>query len=244
MIATRLLLVLAAAAPRAAQNPVACDELLPSRGVFDDLRTPSTYDLALRRALLGADVYRKCQMLVVPSFAAEWCVFIRREEGTRPELICRRMKESLYSGLMDAVSSDRDPSVGDRGAAAEARALELVKIELETSLVFVRPDTADLLEEVWWRMLGRVRYPEKSRSGKDGTTYHFAQWIVGAVRSGEAWSPDEGTRVDALVTLGEHMRDLAIAEPDARTALEDSLVRDACSLLDRIEKASADHTPR
>jgi hypothetical protein len=95
----------------------------------------------------------------------------------------------------------------------------------------------ETLEQVWSRMLGRVRYPEVMRRGKDGENYYVSHWDWQAgPRCGETWSPNEGTRVAALIELGENLAEIAQAPPPSRAPLETALLARARALLDRLDR--------
>lgn len=206
--------------------------------------SPDPYDVAVRQALLE-EVWRpKCQVLVKPSFKSEWCVFLRRDDGALPELVCKAMKRQLYGEIMDVLSANGTATEYSSGSDDEARALAQVHIEVETWVVCIDSEVADVLEQVWWRMLGRVQYPENPTLGFDGTHYDFAHSIRGAFRCGEIWSPGEGTRSAALVGIGMRMRELATAPPKSRPEIERVLVQQAKALLKRIDEAAESGMPR
>ena len=82
-------------------------------------------------------------------------------------------------------------------------------------------------------MLERVRYPDAPRDGEDGVSYHVSHWSTDlGFRSGQTWSPPEGSRPDALVNLSERMR--AFAEAPSAQA-EARLRSAATALLTRIK---------
>jgi hypothetical protein len=112
-----------------------------------------------------------------------------------------------------------------------------VKLEVDRSKASISDRSADLLEDVWWQMLGRTRYPVEPEQGLDGTSYRVAHWRTGVgFRSGETWSPEDGTRTKALVSLAEHMAAFAQAPtPEGDAALGS----EAQSLLERLAKTSS-----
>jgi hypothetical protein len=117
------------------------------------------------------------------------------------------------------------------GRTAQTAALEHLKIEVETSQAVISVETADLLEEVWGRMLERVRYPRTPWEGEDGIRYHASHWSQGSVRSGQTWSPPDGSRPSALVKLSGQMAAFAQSPSDEA---EGQLQAAATALLARL----------
>jgi hypothetical protein len=208
------------------------EELEPGDDLFSWVDPPEPYKLAVRAALLGKPAYRKCQVVAIPSFEKEWAVYMTREEGSEPLLVSTRMRTHLWTDMMEIISDKGRKSSYSIGSEAQAAALKRLSIEVDTASARLRPATADLLEEVWWRMLSRVRYPAEPRFVIDGVTYHISHWArAKGFRSGQTCSPRDGSPAAALVRLAEEMRALAEAPADAA---EEQLESDARALLTRL----------
>jgi len=181
-------------------------DLEPADSLFSWLDEPEPYDLALRAALLPSHEYRKCQLVVVPSFEAERAIYLMREQGSARQLVSRRMSEHLWAAMTNTIQKSGTEPGYSLGAEAQRAALERLKIEVDTSQAVVTVETADTLEAVWSRMLERVRYPGMPREGVDGVRYEVSHWSQGlGFRSGRTWSPPQGSRPYALVKLSEQM---------------------------------------
>lgn len=210
------------------------EDLEPSEGFFSGWRPPDPYHAALRKALVGEHEYRKCQLVALPAFEGEWAVYVVREEGTPARLFFRGLRRNLGYEMADRISDGGRKTAYSTGSDAQEAALARIEVDAARSDAPLRDGTAHLLETVWSRMLARTRYPTGHLIGLDGVTYLVAHWDVHAgYRSGETWSPEKGSRTEALVTLSEHMAGYAQAPS---TAGEDALASEARALLARLDK--------
>ena len=181
-------------------------DLEPADSMFSWWDEPDPYDIALRDALLPSREYRKCQFVVVPSFEPEWSIYLLRNAGSAPRLVSRRMSEHLRAAMTSTINHDGRKSSDSTGRQARSAELERLKIEVETSQAIITAGTADVLEAVWSRLLESVRYPSTPWEGEDGVRYHVSHWSQGrGFRSGQTWSPPQGSRPYALVKLSEQM---------------------------------------
>ncbi len=221
------------------------DDLEPCDGEFSWVEPPSPYHLALRAALLGEHRYRECQVLAIPSFEREWAVYIVQDEEEPPRIVFKRMKRHLYSALMDALSDHGRRTEYSETSEAQTDALRGMRIDVEEFTAPLSDGSAEILEQVWSRMLGRVRYPDRFSGGFDGIQYFASHWARGiGHRCGRTWSPHEGSRTGALVHLGEMLSQLAEAPPPSRKAMEVGLVAEARTLLARLEVPNLEVQPR
>jgi hypothetical protein len=204
-------------------------DLEPVDSLFSWPDEPDPYNLALRAALFPSPEYRRCQLVVVPSFAPEWTIYLTREDGAAAQVVSRRMSEQLWSAMMKAISDDGKKSSYSVGPEAQRMALTRLKVEVDTSQAIIGIETADLLEAVWGRMLKRVRYTGEPWGGEDGVRYQVSHWAPGeGFRSGQTWSPPQGSRPYALVKLAEQMRGFTLKpSPEAEARLR----ADASTLL-------------
>jgi hypothetical protein len=207
-------------------------DLEPADSLFSQHDEPDPYDLALRDALLPSPGLYKCQLVVVPSFDPEWAIFLKREDGSAPHLVSRGLRRHLRAEMMNVIQEDA--SKGSFSAAQNA-ALKRMKVDVDTSQAVVTGETADMLEEVWEKMLDRVGYPATFTIAVDGVHYHASHWsALRGPRSGQTTSPPQGSRPYALVMLAEQMRGFTQKpSPEAEARLRD----DASTLLSALKSA-------
>jgi hypothetical protein len=78
---------------------------------------------------------------------------------------------------------------------------------------WVRPISVSLVERIirlWQQMLLDARSGDDKRVGVDGETYEFAMPLSGrGVLTAEVWSPQEGSRTDALVRVANALSEYA-----------------------------------
>jgi hypothetical protein len=135
-----------------------------------------------------------------------------REDGSPATVVFKRFREQLWREML-RTTSERGIGAGLKTEVERQRAvLAVLKPRVDRWAAPISKQVADTLEEVWWRMLGRTRYPRVVRDGQDGAFFSFASWRGGVgFRSGETWSPDDGSRTGALVALGDQMAEFAQA---------------------------------
>jgi hypothetical protein len=210
------------------------DDLEPSEGIFSRSGSSYPYYEAVGQSLVREHLYRKCQMVVLPSFEREWAVYIVREEGSPATVIFKRVRKQLW---LEMGRASAEQGGGTRAKTEEERqraVLAQLKPDVDRWATPISNQVADALEEVWWRMLSRIRYPQNRRDGTDGASYSLAHWRNGvAFMSGETWSPADGSRTRALVALGEQMAAFSQA-PSAQK--EGALGADARRLLVRLSR--------
>jgi hypothetical protein len=219
------------------------EDLEPATDLFAADGAPEPYYLAVRAALVEEHSWRQCQVLAIPSFVPEWCVYLLPNEGgseVRPAIVFKRPRKSIYyemNRVLEEASTDGNHSFGPE---AQAKAISMLDIQVERFEVPVSAPTADLLDRIWWTMLSRARHYESENNGVDGVQYHVAHSRGGfGYRSAETWSPDEGTRAAALVEIAESMASLAEAPVAERAAREGALMDKARALAKRLEWLAA-----
>jgi hypothetical protein len=198
-------------------------DLTPVHGVYSSPSLVDPYHLALRDALLGEHPYRKCQMLVLPSFQAEWVVYVVQDDTQGPgRLFYKTMHTQLWGNMMQQIERDApDPRSYSIGPDAQSAALRKVTKRVDVRTVDLDASTIAALERAWTDMLMRTRYPGTPDLGLDGTSYVAANWSRGlGPLSGETWSPEEGTPTYDLVAIADQLRDLATAPPQGQPRLE------------------------
>jgi hypothetical protein len=207
-------------------------DLTPAHGVSSSPSRVDPYRLALRDALLGKHPYRKCQMLVLPSFRAEWVVYVVQENAQGPGwLFYKAMHTQLWVQMMQQIERDApDPRSYSIGPEAQSAALRKLTTRVDTQAIHLDESTLSSLERAWTDMLKRTRYPAKPTLGLDGVSYIAANWSQDlGPQSGQTWSPEEGSPTFDLVAIAEKLRDLASASPESapRLSAEAALMANA-----------------
>jgi hypothetical protein len=213
-------------------------DLKPVDGLYSSPSLLDPYHFALRDALLGEHSYRKCQMIVLPSFQAEWVVYIVQDETQRVgRLFYKAMHTPLWGDMMRQIEHDAlNPTSYSVGPEAQSAALTKVERKVDVHAVDLDAPTVAVLERAWADMLARTRYPAQLELGLDGTSYIAANWsqVVGP-RSGETWSPEKGTPTHDLVAIAETLRDLAVASRDTQPRLKTDAATMAAALHARLK---------
>ena len=232
-----LFLVAGAAAAPASQQQA--PDLRPVDGVYSSPSLVDPYHIAIRDALLAEHEYRKCQMVVLPSFRAEWVVYVVQDDNQRPgRLVYKAMRKMLWGEMQRQIEKDApDPRSYSVGPEAEVAALRKVTKEVDVRVVDLDASSIAVLERAWSDMLARTRYPAPTGLvGMDGTSYVAANWSrVTGPQSGETWSPEKGTPTYDLVAIAEKLRDLALAPQERQTRLKVEVVAMANALQARLK---------
>jgi hypothetical protein len=171
-------------------------------------------------------------LLAIPSFDREWAVYLVREDANAAKVVYNIFEKQLGSELMDELSAGGRRESYSVGSAAQAARLEKVSKSVQHHSASIKPQTREMLEQVWSRMLDRVHYPKEITHGADGTTYYVSHWQQGhGYRSGKTWTPEPGTPAAALVEIAEELRRYAASTAGERDAVEQVLVKKASALL-------------
>ncbi len=200
-------------------NARAQDHLEPERGSINESQPYLEYTLRLRNALLkdGASHYR-ARVICEPAFQRRWVVTLVCDERDSPAYFIE------YVGLADPKDGR---SVGQKARAA------------------LDKEAAAAIQNVWLRMLRAVRHPDTPRAGADGVTYHFSRFVTlggddphvpGGWETGQIWSPGPTSMTGRLASIGEAMRDFAIAPQEKRADLRDRILKQAIRLQSDLDK--------
>jgi hypothetical protein len=142
------------------------NDLRPDVSVLALLPSSMKNLIAIRAVLVGNDVDRRCQMIVVPggqSRVSETAVFLRRtgEKASIVTIVARRPAVDIL-----ASAQKRAGPAGDWKKHLAPGDMETVEVPVDT-------DLADKLEQVWELMLDRVREPPDQASAFDASMYYF-----------------------------------------------------------------------
>jgi hypothetical protein len=188
------------------------DHLEPEEGSFAG-RIFEPYDAAVAVALLGEHNFRKCQMLIIPSFSPENVVYVVRERGASAKVIAKQLEQNLWAVMNDVLSDGGRANSYEETPEAQQRALGKIDKKVKRWEREIDQKTADDLEKVWRMVLSRVQYGDNDTIGLDGETYHIAHFERGiGYRTGTTWSPSNGSLLARFVQLGSALRDFARGE--------------------------------
>jgi hypothetical protein len=195
------------------------EHLEPERGSINESLTSLDYKLRLHKALLKeAASYYRARVICEPAFQRRWVVTLVCEQADTPVYFVD------YAGLADP----RDPRAGGQKARAP-----------------LDREAADAIQNVWLQMLRAVRYPDAPRIGADGVTYHFSRFVglgeddpraPGGWETGQVWTPDPTSLTGRLASLGEAMREFAMAPQEKRADLREKILKEAIGLRSDLDK--------
>jgi hypothetical protein len=154
------------------------------------------------------------RILTMPSFSGENVLSIENanKEDTKFKVIYKICKESIW------YKKNKD-------------SIEVISFEND-----IDSTTVILIKKIFGKVLADTRYNKQARAGLDGVNYIFTGFFLGlGVRSGEVWSPANGTKMHDLIELGELLRELAKSEnSDNRIKLESEIKTKGERLLKRM----------
>lgn len=198
------------------------------------------YKATVSDLLLGAEKYRKCQMVFMPSFAKENAVYILQDgesQETKAKVVWTEMKQPLWSAMMKFLRDEAGGGSFSVAPKAMRRALTHISHEVSRTEAELDAGTVNLLERTGGRILSRVRYHVKNGDGTDGEPFHVAHFVRGiGYRSGKTWSPLNGTRTYDFVELAKVLGTFTHTEGPEREAAHRDMVARAKSLLGRLGK--------
>lgn len=158
------------------------------------------------------------RMVCIPSFTPEWLAGIRRTHETYLAFVLRPEKHIWKTELIPMYESGQITEIvqEESGKAVSRIATnQIAELKKEVPQDFrkigvieksepINAETAQLLTDVWSRMLLSARHPKQANLGCDGVTYHFSMWVPEhGVASGKIWTPEATTRTGMLSSLGE-----------------------------------------
>lgn len=172
------------------------DHLLPTENFFSLYKHEIEYYPYISKHLLkDLSDSPLARMITLPSFSPENVVSVEsvdKDEKTF-KVIFITGKESIWY-------------------KTNKNTLETTRYEetIDTSLVTI-------IKKVFKKATSQVRYmsDDSWAGGLDGVTYIFSAFAVGqGNRSGQVWSPDQGTKMNELVEFGDAMIQLAKSDND------------------------------
>lgn len=210
--------------------------LEPETGVFGNLGPPDPYTLTLRNALLGQDAYRQCQLLVAPSFEAEYAVYMVKASDGSATVVSRTLDRQLWGELMADIRRSSKSRSYSIGASAQQAALKRSKAPgVRTHRAVLDAESTERLGGICRDVLLQVRYPQQPSRGVDGVSYHAAHWEPGLVLSGATWSPEDDSLAGAFVAMELALKAYADAPATQREARRRDLSDRARQVSDRLQ---------
>ncbi len=207
-----LLLLLVLLGPQGiAQRPGG--DLLPEEGAFAGIFHWKNH-IALSEMLLPYDRERKSALVVLPSFAAEWAVFVT-VSSTGRQVVVRALRKPL-SAESNQVIQTKDPNVVlvPMPGTVDPKGVAIAAKHVTQAAAPISNEVARKLELAWQAALARVRYTDDMQrmlAGADGSMYHFSQCGDQGCLTGRTWSPESGSISQRMVELGEAMRSYVVA---------------------------------
>lgn len=191
------------------------DHLEPTEGYFSLYRHQYEYYPFVYKHLINDLSWDPvARILTMPSFSGENVLSIEstNKEDTKFKVIYKICKESIW------YKKNND-------------SIEVISFEND-----IDSTTVILIKKIFGKVLADTRYNKKASAGLDGVTYVFTGFFLGfGVRSGEVWSPANGTKMHDLVELGDLLIELAKSDnSDNRMKLESGIKIKGERLLKRL----------
>lgn len=210
-----------------ARSGAAEDHLVPEPGIFGQL---DEYELKVRQVFAGAyDPDVLLRVVIIASFRPEEVAGIRKTDKGY-EAFAMKPSSTVWNMELVRLYENGQMTTFDRGGQrlplAKDESFQKLKKETPADVHQITTTTesaplalalAERIERIWQRMLLDARHVKKPSLGTDGAAYHFSMWIkYHGIVSASVWSPDEHTRMGALVNLSYELADYARDKSDAQ----------------------------
>lgn len=187
-----------------------CSHLSPVNGIIDGWDFRIEYDLKLREYMLSElSEYYEIRYLVTPSFEEEYVLQISNEEekeNLKAVLLIGR--NSIWYDVVSRKPYEDDPynEEGKKGFDKDnPPPIPKNKFKIKRYEASIDKSDFSKVKELMDAIILQTKYyPPRKLIGTDGTTYFFTVWLDG-FKSGEIWSPNEGSYMDRLVLIFEEM---------------------------------------
>jgi len=211
-------------------------DLQPEEGFFGLSAFSYYYAAVSDRLLPDQQIFRKCQVVFLPSFEPESAVYIswdEKNESDRPRVVATELEHQLWAELQKVIH--REPSKDGYYSFApevQQRILPQIRSNVKKAEAEIDVQTAKILEHLWETMLSRIRYPDIKVLGLDGENYHFANGVKGrGYRVGKVWSPEKGTPSYELIEIAKSLKDYPRLSEKGRVESSKSMSKRAERLL-------------
>lgn len=187
-----------------------CEHLEPAKGIFDDWEFSIEYNLKLREYFLDElPEYYEIRYIVTPSFENEYVFQISRDTDTdKLKAYLLIGESSIWYDVVSRKPYEENPYSEDGKTGFDKNnpppiskknfEIKDYKADIDSSDFRLIKELMDLI------ILQTTHSPPSNLIGTDGTTYFFSVWMDGT-KSGEIWSPNEGTKMDRLISIFEEM---------------------------------------
>jgi hypothetical protein len=210
------------------------DHLKPEDGVYGFLMLNPYFESVSER-LLSDDKYRICQAVIITSFKSETAVYIKydKQPASLPVVVSLKLVYPLWTQLNEYFEKNKGNLTDE---VAQKKALSRIKSKVTRQEAEIESETAKLLEAVWATALSQVKYEDKENKGLDGESIHYANYTLGVgYRTGQAWSPDEGTITKELAELAKALREYPMLSGANRKNASKAMQSKAQTLLARLK---------
>jgi hypothetical protein len=198
-----------------------------SRGADIDHLVPVDTHFQKYRLLLaskiGTSPFNCGRVIITPAFEGESSLSVQCERFSGGQPKCYATYVSANDNLWQRTNGVQKQE--------KARLIGTKRIDAEMS-----ETTAELIKQVWLRMLGQVQVHDNKKDKWravpiDGTGFEFS--ISHPRLSGELdlFAPDRGSKLTELMSISQELVDYCNAKPGKRRALADRIEREARHLL-------------
>ena len=198
------------------------NHLMPVDGILGSYNYKFEYYLKIRKALFnGLTDNPEIRFLVMPTFSPEYVLDIEHDRGRNKYFI-------IYHICEENIWYDENWEF-----------LKVIKFKSEIDYESVK-----LIKSLFEIATSQVRYPERKINpdgseilsiGLDGENYYFSVFIVGhGIRSGMVWTPNKGSKMEKLVTIGNMLIELVKTEK-ARVTLDTELKKSIENLIEELK---------
>ena len=216
------------------------DRLEAEPGLYGEVNLE--YKVNLTALLLWPHNYRFAQMLVEPARRPEEAVYLAFGPPGSTEdckVVSNRMRKSLAGQIFHMTRIDA--TGGEYFSMDDALRKKAALVAVDRASTVLTWAICEKLARVWMAALVRVRPREYSEDTIEirghGDTFHFESFTNGeGYRGGSSWSPEEGTKMAALVNLANDLIGYARSPTQERERLAAGLAAAATRLLARLEE--------
>jgi hypothetical protein len=199
------------------------DHLLPGNNIFGVYEFEFGYYSEVRKVLynnLSDDT--EIRFFVLPSIGSERILMIEHDKKTEKYyLVYRIAHESIWRIYYDTKAGKKIP-----------------KISVDTWRVEIDKENVELIKSLFIAAVKETKYPKEEIPGVDGANFYFqvnTGWF--GQKEGNIWSPEEGTLMNDLVTIGFSLMEIPI-KTNGMVFIDSDLSNRILSLKEKIENQS------
>jgi len=196
------------------------DHLEPVRGIYEIYDFQFEYDLKVRKVLFdGLSDSPEVRFQVMPSFTPENVLDIEFDRVKNKYYLIYHICEKIIW------YSDED--------------LENVKVSKFKAEIDKK--SVDLIKSLFGTAISQVKFPPTIKEGEmisvglDGENYFFTINEYGyGIKSGTVWSPNKGSKMDKLITIGNQLIELAMSKKEIVT-IDETTCKEIKKLISEIK---------